>query len=243
MAMIDQPGGTDRVLRVAMWSSFAFLTAVGITAAIARTVSVATGGLSYSQVSQMLPPEAVQEGYAFERWFAAYPLLTFMHVIPGGLLLALAPLQFSSRIRDRYVRFHRWSGRVLIVAAFLVGLSGLLLASVFPYGGPAAAAAAFVAGAVFLIALSRAFAAIRRRDVPRHREWMIRMLALGLAIATIRVIGLFVLAITGTSFQRSAGTIFWIGWIITFTTAELWIRHTRPERVAVKAIPVTATEA
>jgi hypothetical protein len=240
--MNDQPHGTETVLRRVLWFGVALLAAVGITSAIGRSFSVATGGLSYSQISQMLPAQIVQEGYDFDRWFASYPVLTFLHVIPGGLLLALAPFQFSSRIRNRHLRFHRWSGRVLVLAALLVGLSGLLLAAKFPYGGPVAAAAAFVAGTAFLIALFRAFMAIRRRDVVAYREWMIRMFALGLAIATIRVIGLLVLAITGTSFQKSAGAVFWIGWVSTFTVAELWIRHTRAGRRAVEGTPVIAAK-
>jgi uncharacterized membrane protein len=241
--MNDQPHGTTTVLRRVLWFGVALLAVVGITAAIGRSYSVATGGLSYSQISRMLPAQIVQEAYDFDRWFLSYPLLTFLHVIPGGLLLALAPLQFSSRIRNQHLRFHRWSGRVLVLSALLVGLSGLLLAARFPYGGPVAAAASFVAGTAFLIALIRAFIAIRRRDVVAHREWMIRMFALGLAIATIRVIGLLVFALTGTSFQKSAGAVFWIGWVSTFTVAELWIRHTRPGRVASAPTPVTVTQA
>lgn len=240
--MNDQPRSTTTVLRRVLWFGVALLAAIGITAAIGRSYSLTTGGLSYSQISRMVPAHIVQEAYDFDRWFVSYPVLTFLHVIPGGLLLALAPLQFSSRIRNRHLRFHRWSGRVLVLSALLVGLSALLLAAKFPYGGPVAAAAVFVAGTAFLIALFRAFIAIRHRDVVAHREWMIRMFALGLAIATIRVIGALVLALTGTGFQKSAGTIFWIGWVSTFTVAELWIRHTRLERVASARTPVPVTE-
>ena len=136
------------------------------------------------------------------------------------------------------MRLHRWSGRVLILAALPVGLSGLLLSGLFPYGGPAAASAPFVAGALFLFALIRAFIAIRRRDVVRHREWMIRMFSIGLGIATIRVISLILLATTRISFQESAGMVFWIGWLSTFAAAELWIRHTRPRRLAVRGVRV-----
>ena len=100
---------------------------------------------------------------------------------------------------------------MLVLLALLVGLSGLLLAALFPYGGPVAASAAFVAGAVFLVALIRAFITIRRRDVVRHREWMIRMFSIGLGIATVRVVGLLLFAITGARFQDMAGLSFWIG--------------------------------
>lgn len=239
--MKDQQQRTKLFLRRVLWSGLILLTTVGITAAIGRAVSVAFGGLSYDQISRVWPAQTVHEAYDFERWFASYPVLTYLHVIPGGFLLALAPFQLSSRIRDRYFRFHRWSGRVLVLAALTVGLSGLLLASMFPYGGPVAATAALVAGTAFLIALVRGFFAVRHRDFAAHREWMIRMFALGLGIATIRVLGLFVLPITGTTFQKSAATVFWIGWVSTYTVAEWWIRHTRVRRFVVEGTPLTVT--
>lgn len=239
--MNDQSERTETFLLRVLWSGVILLTAVGITAAIGRAVSVASGGFSYNQISQLLPAQRIEEAHNFERWFASYPMLTYLHVIPGGFLLALAPFQLSSRIRNRHFHFHRWSGRVLVLAALLVGLTGLLLASKFPYGGPVAAAAAFVAGTAFLIALVRAFFAVCHRDFVAHREWMIRMFALGLGIATIRVLGLLVLAITGTTFQKSAAAVFWIGWVSTCTLAEWWIRYTRVRRFVVEGSPLTVT--
>ena len=52
--------------------------------------------------------------------FAAHPLLILLHVIPGGFFLLLAPLQFSTWIRTRHFRVHRWSGRVLLPAGLVV---------------------------------------------------------------------------------------------------------------------------
>jgi uncharacterized membrane protein len=241
--MNDQLRSTKRFLRLALWGGVAILGAIGIVAAIGRFVSVVNGGLGYDEIRRLMPAESAQEAYEFDRWFVAYPALTLLHVVPGGLFLALAPFQFSSRIRNRYVRFHRWSGRALVLAALPIGLSSLILGALFPFGGPSAASAVFLAGAFFLFALVRAFNAIRRGDVTRHREWMIRMFSIGLGIATIRVVGMILFAITHNSFHESAGTAFWIGWVSTFVAAEWWIRRTRPQRVAVSGTAVRATGA
>jgi uncharacterized membrane protein len=190
-----------------------------------------------------MPAELVREAFEFDRWFATHPALTLLHVVPGGVFLALAPLQFSARVRGRHARFHRWLGRVLLLAALVVGLSGLLLGALFPYGGPVAAAAVFLAGAFFLFALVRAFSAIRRGDAMRHREWMIRMFSVGLGIATVRVVGLMVTVVTRGGFQETAGAVFWVGWVSTFAAAELWIRHTRPRPADVGAATATAAGA
>src|ERR1700704_5841875 len=50
--------------------------------------------------------------------FAAHRLLTFVHIVPASLVIALMPLQFVSRIRERHLAFHRWSGRVVIALGF-----------------------------------------------------------------------------------------------------------------------------
>lgn len=238
--MNNQLARTDKVLRRGLWCGVAMLATLGIAAAIGRAVSVANGGLSYDQIRQLLPGKLVQEAFEFDRWFAQHSILTFLHVILGSIFLTLAPFQFSSHIRSRYIRFHRWSGRVVVIVALPVGVSGLVLAALFPYGGPVAASAAFVAGTLFLFTLILAFMAIRRRDVSRHREWMIRTFAIGLGIATVRVVGLLLFAITGARFQDVAGLSFWIGWMATFAAAELWIRHTRPRKVTVTGRPMSA---
>lgn len=238
--MSDRRGSIETVLRLALWCGVAVLTLLGVAAALGRAASVASGGLTYDEVRQLFPAEIVQEAFEFDRWFATHPAHTLAHVILGGLFLALAPLQFSSRVRERYTRFHRWGGRALILAAVPVGLSGLTLGVLFPYGGRAAASAVFAAGAFFLFALVRAFNAIRRGDVARHREWMIRMFSIGLGIATVRVVGLLLLAVTRSSFQESAATAFWVGWVSTFAAAELWIRYTRPRRAALGAAAARA---
>jgi len=241
--MDNQRSNRETVFRRALWWGVGLLAALGVASAVGRAVSVAGGGLSYEQVSQLMPAHLVREAFEFDRWFVMHPALTFVHVVPGGIFLALAPLQFSSRLRSRHVRFHRWSGRVLLLAALPVALSGLVLGALFPYGGPVAAAAVFLAGAVFLFALVRAFNSIRRGDVARHREWMIRMFSVGLGIATVRVVGLCVTAITGAGFHESAGTVFWVGWASTFAAAELWIRHTRTRPADERAAAVSVAGA
>ena len=223
---------TETVLRIGLWGGVAILVVIGIAAAIGRAWSLANSGLAYDQIRQMLPATEAHYFDEFNRWFATHPILTFVHIVPGGLLLILAPFQFSSGIRTRYIRFHRWSGRVVALAALPVGLSGLLLGAVFPFGGPLASSAVFISGAVFLVAVARAFIAIRRRDVVRHREWMIRMFSIGIGISTVRIVGLVLLAIIPTiSLELRTGLSFWLGFALTFAAGEFWVRHTRPQPI------------
>jgi 4-hydroxybenzoate polyprenyltransferase len=120
-------------------------------------------------------------------------------------------------------------------------LSGLLFGIVFPFGGLLASSAILVTGAAFFLALARALIAIRRGDVARHREWMIRMFAIGLGISTVRIVGLFLfLVIPARSLELRMGLSFWIGFALTFGAAEFWVRHTRLPRVTVQSRTTTA---
>jgi len=166
-----------------------------------------------------------------DRRFAAHPLATWLHILPGGAFLLLAPLQFSSQIRRRHIRIHRWSGRLLLVAAIVMAVPAFYFGTLMPYGGLGEAVAIATFGSLFLLAIGQGYIAIRRRQVARHREWMIRVFALALAISTVRIImGVLDYALTPAGY--SPRWIFvisvWTGWIITLGAAELWIRHTRP---------------
>ena len=97
---------------------------------------------------------------------------------------------------------HRWTGRVLVVAASVSGLFALIAAWRLPaYGGPWTQLATALFGMLFLYALARAVMHIRRREVAAHREWMIRVFALASAVATIRAVIALSAATTGASME------------------------------------------
>src|SRR3989442_1064470 len=106
--------------------------------------------------------------------------------------MVLRPLQFVRRIRARRLRFHRWSGRVFVASGLVIGVTGLVMGVVMAIGGANETAATSFFAIIFLVALGQAVLHVRRGDVARHREWMLRAFAVGLAIATIRpIIALF----------------------------------------------------
>jgi len=123
----------------------------------------------------------------FDGHFAAHLGTTLVHVGPGGVVLALMLLQFSRRIRNRYRRFHRWSGRVVVVGGLASGFAGLYFGVVKPFGGNPERVAALVFGGIFIVSIVRGVLLARRGDFDGHREWMIRAAAVAFGIATIRV--------------------------------------------------------
>lgn len=161
--------------------------------------------------------------------YSEHPLVSLGHIVPGLVFLVLAPLQFVSRIRRRRIGVHRWLGRVLVLSAAASGVFAMLSAIVFPaFGGRSTLLATLLFGTIFLWALFMAVVRIRQKRVSAHREWMIRVFALGLGVATIRgVIGLSQW-MTGRGLVDVFGFSFWLGFGINLAIGEAWIRYTRP---------------
>ena len=163
--------------------------------------------------------------------FAATPQPTGGHALAGLVLVMLIPIQFSAGVRRRHPRVHRWLGRFLVVIGTLVGVSayGMMLA---PVGGWVETSATSLYGTAFLAALVTAWWHIRRGDIMRHREWMIRTIGIALGIATTRPVMGFLFAtsrMTGLKMPQFFGIAMWIGFTSTVLAAEWYIRSTRQE--------------
>ena len=241
--MTVAPGTGSAVRRLPMgvvWTVTIMLIVIGVGAAIGRGVFPGDF-LSRAEPVRQRTMDALDrndpfastrsaEVAAVDGRFGAHPVMTLLHVLPGGLFLLLASLQFSARIRRRHVHVHRWSGRLLLVAATVGVITGLYFGVVIPYAGWGETMAIVLFGGLLLVAIGRGYIAIRRKEVARHREWMIRVFALALAISTVRIVAV-VLDVALTPAGWSSRQIFvaslWAGWIITLAAAEGWIRQTR----------------
>src|SRR5580658_2107841 len=215
----------------AVWSAVIFLAFIGVAVGVRRTVllvPIVTHGYRPPAVSSN--PRLAQLS-ALDDLFAQHPILTLVRIVPGMLFMILGPMQFSSRIRARHLRWHRLSGRVFVVCGLVIGISALLMSFGMPaIGGVNQAAATTLFGTFFLFALGKAFWHIRRREVALHRQWMIRAFSIGLAVAAIRpIIGVFFATspLTGLTPREFFGIAFWIGFVLHLIAAEAWI-HTTP---------------
>jgi len=201
-----------------VWIGVILLVLIGIAAATRRTLV-----LLWPEVfAGKYPPAA-----ALDIGFARHMALTFVHIIPGALFLALALLQFVPSIRARHLKVHRWMGRILVVTGLVIGVSALVMSFTMNIGGPNETAATTLFAILFLFCLIKAYRHIRRKEVAQHREWMIRAFAIGLGVATTRpIVGMF-FAFRKLSPHEFFGVAFWLGFTITLFAGETWIDYTR----------------
>ena len=225
-------------MRRAGVAAIALLVAVGTVSAVVRTYVILEHDREFLVRIQRRIYESftrdktfvalwTRELAAIEERFAAHDRMMLVHAAAGGVFLLLAPLQFSSRIRRRYVGLHRWLGRLLAFLAIASGLAGLFFGVVIPFAGLGEITSTGFFGALFLFAIVRAVLAIRAGQVAVHREWMIRAYGIALGISTIRVIGSLLQTFTAMPVRTLIPVMFWVGWGVTLAAAEMWVRMTR----------------
>ena len=117
---------------------------------------------------------------------AIAPIAWFAHVLAGVAFGITGPVQFVRALRSRFGALHRVLGRIFVLSAAILGLSGLsLLAQVLSQRTPLVDIARGLFSMALLIALALAMAAIRNRDFIRHRDWVIRAYAIGMGLGCL----------------------------------------------------------
>src|SRR5215469_2446021 len=204
----------ERRFRIAL----AVLCTIGAAAAIRRIVALETARLAGPSQFPHL-----------DAHFAAKASATLLHVVPSLVFVLLVLLQFTSSLRSQHPQLHRRIGRLAMGLGVVLGTSALWL-SAHPVGGVVEGSATILFGCLFLFSLCRAWWHIRNRRVELHREWITRMVALALGVATTRpIIAAFFATspLTGLSPEQFFGPAMWLGFTATFAAGEAWIRRTR----------------
>jgi uncharacterized membrane protein len=189
------------------------LTGISVTAGALRLLEIAGGPV-------LLPTNPR---------INASPAPVVVHVVAVAIFALLGAFQFSAGIRRRRPGWHRRSGRLLVVAGLVVAGSGLWMTLFYPDapGGTLLWVVRLLVGSGVAVSIVLAFTAIRRRDIPSHRAWMIRAYALAAGAGTQVFTQAISEPIFGTDDLPKALSMT-AGWVINLAVAEWIIR--RPAR-------------
>ena len=219
-----------RLLWICIW----ILAFIGLAAAVHRIVALELP----DRFARSNSPAAVTDV-----GFAHHKVLTFVHILPGMMFMVLGPLQLSRTIRNKHLKFHRWSGRVFLVCSLIIAVSAFTMSFRMAIGGANETAATVLFDLLFVFCLTSAFIHIQRKEVALHREWMIRGFAIGLGVATVRpIMGAF-FAARRLAPHEFFGTAFWLGFTINLIAAEAWINYTRGRRIPEQVVTTSGVVA
>ena len=158
---------------------------------------------------------------------SATPVWHFMHVLGGATFGILGPIQFGRVLARRYGPLHRVMGRLFVAAGVMISLSSLSLLWHFPdtYSMPINIGR-LLFGIALGMALALAVLAIRKRDFPRHRNWMIRAYAIGMGATAVTMVFFPIYIVTGAPPLGPAADIVFLGsWMVCIIFAEALVRR------------------
>ena len=138
--------------------------------------------------------------------------LLIPHTLAGIFALVIGPFNFSSRIRQRHLKFHRVLGRIYIISVFIGAATGVALASGRP-GLPGTSMQA----AAWIVCTTAALITARNRQIAQHRQWMVRSYAVTFTFVTSRVLNLW-----PRYWSHLGDTLAAVG-VIAFTLASLLV--------------------
>lgn len=201
-----------------------WLIPVGFT--LLTLIPIISGSLRLTQLAggpELIPAAAR---------FTDFPVPVVLHIVVGVVFSVVGAFQFIPSLRRGRRSWHRFAGRILIPAGFVVALSALWMAtfSQLPPGdGPALLVIRWVFGGFMLVALALALAvrALVRRRYAEHGAWMTRAYALGVAAGTQAIVLIPGSMLYGSSDETSRAVAMTLGWLINLAVAELVIRRRR----------------
>jgi uncharacterized membrane protein len=138
--------------------------------------------------------------------------LLIPHTLCGVIALLAGPMQFSSRLRQRHLKFHRVLGLIYVISVFIGALTGIALAAGRP-GMPGTSMQA----AAWIVCTTAAFITARNRQIAQHRQWMVRSYAVTFTFVSSRVLNLW-----PRYWSHLGDTLAAVG-VIAFTLASLLV--------------------
>ena len=215
-------GGLRRGLWAAAWGAMLVL-------AVLLVVVVAAPYLTLNPAVYFAEQRAV---------YVAHTAGITTHVAGAMLAALLGPFQLlRTSTTRRYVRLHRWAGRVYLVGVLVGGLGGLYMATL-AYGGLSARVGFGLLAGLWLFTGGMAYARIRAKQIEAHRRWMIRNYALTFAAVTLRLWLIGLQALAGVPQLEAYLTVAWLSWVPNLLVAEgLVDRISRPWRPTTRVAP------
>jgi len=190
------------------------------------SLPILTGAASLIGMMQGLGGEAAPG--AEPNHYLVQPVPIVAHILAGSLVSILGPLQLLPGLRVRRPGVHRAVGRAFVAAGLVAAATALWMSATFPLiAGGVTLAANLAFGVALPASLLLAVQAIRAGRVAWHRAWTLRAYAIGLGVATQRLLLVPWFLVAGIPGDPWLGLSLWGCWLLNLAVAEVAIRRGR----------------
>jgi uncharacterized membrane protein YozB (DUF420 family) len=164
-----------------------------------------------------LKQDAIATGWYLPAYYA--------HVLIAAVILLIGIFQVNPTFGLRWRKTHRLLGKIYVGGILFFSAPGGLVMSMFINRGPVVQASFVLQCSLWFLFTWMAFVRIRQRDIPAHRQWMLRSFALTLAAITLRVY-VFLSSWSFDLGQPTAyATIAWLSWVPNLLICEWYLRN------------------
>ncbi len=160
-----------------------------------------------------------------------------LHFIMGGIILLLGSIQLIAGIRNRWPLFHRWVGRIYVVACLLTAIGGLSFILLKGTIGGAVMDLGFgLYGVLMLLCAVQTWRYARQGKFELHRAWALRLYALAIGSWLYRIdYGFWFMLADKAGHQNNFEGIFdrvmsFFFYLPNLLIAELFIRANQTKR-------------
>jgi hypothetical protein len=153
------------------------------------------------------------------------------HIGGGSLALLLGPFQFSGWLRRRYVKAHRWMGRLYLVGV-LVGSVGAVYMGLWVAEIRAFGVALLYLAFAWVVTSGMAYVAVMRRQFAAHREWMIRSYVVTFAFVVFRLLSDDLNVYSSLGLPAQLAMQVWTAWAVPLLVTEVVLQWRRSVGVA-----------
>ena len=167
--------------------------------------------------------------------FISNPTPVITHIISSTLFSILGAFQFSTELRIKYPRWHKYSGRLLLALVFLVSISGLWMTYVYPsvnHDGKLVYLFRLIVGYSILFFLLQSIRALLLKKFLYHGVWMTRAYALSLGAGTQVFTHIPLFIFPSLQGEASRAIAMGMGWIINIVVAEFIINKPKNKRIS-----------
>ncbi|SEN22127.1 DUF2306 domain-containing protein [Lihuaxuella thermophila] len=163
---------------------------------------------------------AAKESFTADR--SLWMFMLRAHIVLAVVSLLTGPIGAIRKIRLKSIAWHRWSGRIYVVSIVLNLIPGLYLS--WFVTGSLTVAGFLVLNLLWLATTWLGYLHIRRKNLAKHRQWIVRSFFLTYANLTIHLLLPVSQYAIGLSYGASYALAVWGSMLLNLGLAEAVLR-------------------
>ena len=140
-----------------------------------------------------------------------YNISFYAHILFGGIALLIGWIQFSKKMRSKFMKLHKMIGKIYVLSVLISGPFGFYIA-LFASGGLSPKLGFSIGAVLWTIFTYLGFSAIRKGNIVKHQQMMMYSYAGTFGAVTLRLWLPLLIALLG-SFREAYQIVAWLSWV------------------------------